>query len=198
MNFINENRRLIIALMVGLGIYLTVSELVFPFYDRQQAAIQTVGEKEDQLRKYRRALVRKGNHANLIQDSQKNLAELETHFIGSGRDLKSSSELQSIVEQVAGKVGVALTQRSVAEPKKKDNWLSETSMMLVFECQPAQLAQFLAELHNNPKCLNITSLQVTPAETLLAAPKDGSVQKNLRINMTVTAPSLIPNKSRKG
>src|SRR3989304_7741030 len=112
-------------------------------------------EKEDQLQRYRRALVRKGSHTQLLEQARKNVADAEGRLIRGDNPSLASVEFQNLVEEAAKKVGIALAQRNIAPAKKADDFFFEITMTLAFERTPGQLASFIAELRNAPKVITI-------------------------------------------
>ena len=92
---------------------------------------------------------------------------------------------QSLVEEIAKNANLTLSQRSVAAPKKIDDFYNEMTMGLVFEATPSQLLGFLSGLRSAPKYLTLKTLQISPTQPLTEAPKSGEFQKIVRVNVTV-------------
>ena len=129
-NIRERDRRAILLLGGAAIIYAALSFGVFPAFDSLKEASSRVSEKEDQLKKYRRAVIRKGNYTQLLEQARKNMAEAETRFIRGDNPTLASVELQSIVEQAAKKVGLDLNQRTVSPARKRDDSFNEITMTL--------------------------------------------------------------------
>ena len=194
-NIRERDRRAILLLGGAAIIYAALSFGVFPAFDSLKEASSRVSEKEDQLKKYRRAVVRKGNYTQLLEQARKNMAEAETRFIRGDNPTLASVELQSIVEQAAKKVGLDLNQRTVSPARKKDDSFNEITMTLALEATPSQIFGFLAEIRNEPKFVIIRNAQIAPTQVLTEAPKKGDFMKTIRANLTIGA--LIPAPVRK-
>ena len=191
-----ERDRRAILLLAGAGmIYAALSFGAFPAFDSLKAASSGVGDKEEQLKKYRRAVIRKGHYTQLLDQARKNVAEAEARFIRGDNPTLASVELQTIVEGAAKKVGLELNQRSVSPARKKDDSFNEITMTLALEATPSQIFGFLAEIRNAPKFVIVRSSQIAPTQVLTEPPKKGDFVKVIHANLTIAA--LIPSPVRK-
>ncbi len=69
---IRERDRRSLLLLVGAAlVYAVFSFGILPAYDALKDASSDVGVKEEQLSRYRRALVRKGHYAKLLEKARK-------------------------------------------------------------------------------------------------------------------------------
>jgi hypothetical protein len=186
-----RDRRAILILAVGTGIYVLAS-IALPAYDKLTQTPSHVSEQEQQLKKYRRALIRKGHHIEDLAQGRKNVAEAETRFVRGDNPTLASVELQTIVEDAAKKANLVLNQRNVTPARKKDDSFNEITMALTFEATPSQIFGFLAEIRNAPKYVTIRSAQITPAELVTEAPKKGDFLKTIRANVTIAAMIPVP------
>src|SRR5262249_1276888 len=139
-----------------------------------------VAPKEEQLGKYRRALVRKGQYTTLLSQVRKGVSDSEARLIRGDNPTLAAVELQTIVEEAAKKNGLEFEQRNVSPARKKDDFFNEITMTLAFEASPAQMASFLAELRNAPKFITVRTAQITPSQVLQEPPKKGDFKKMLR------------------
>jgi len=190
-----RDRRAIFILAAASAIYVLVSYAVLPAIDKLSQAPSRVSDTEEQLRKYRRALIRKGHHTEQLQQARKNVAEAEARFIRGDNPTLASVELQTIVEEAAKKVNLDLGQRNVSPARKKDDAFNEITIALALESTPAQILGFLAEIRKAPKYLTVRSAQMAPAQIMTEPPKKGDFMKTIRANITVAAP--IPVQIRK-
>jgi hypothetical protein len=190
-----RDRRALLLLITAAVLYATLSFVLLPAYDALKEAASGVNDREQQLSKYRRALVRKGNYAQLLEQARKNMAEDEGRFIRGDNPSLAAVELQTIVEGAAGKAGVALNQRNISAARKKNEFFNEITMTIAVEATPLQVSAFLAELRNAPKFVVVPSVQLAPKEVLHAAPQKGSFMKMLRANLTISG--LLPVPVRK-
>jgi hypothetical protein len=190
-----RDRRAILGLGAATLLYVLVSYVVFPAFDTLAQNSSPVVEKEEQLKKYRRALIRKGHYTEALDQARKNVTEAETRFIRGDNPTLASVELQTIVEAAAKKVGLDLSQRSVSPARKKDDSFNEITMTLALEATPPQIFGFLAEIRNAPKYVTVRNAQIAPAQVLTEAPKKGDFVKTIRANLTISA--LIPAPVRK-
>lgn len=182
-----RDRRALIGLSLALGAYLLLSMVVFPAFDGLTSAAEEASSKEQQLMKYRRALVRKGHYTQLIEQARKNMADAESGLIRGDNASLASVELQNIVEEAAKKVGISLGQRNMSTARKKDQFFNEITMTLSFESTPNQLTMLLSELRNAPKFLTVRNAQISPVQALQEAPKKGDFQKTVKANLTIAA-----------
>ncbi len=197
----DRDRRALVGLVIALGIYAVFSFGVLPAFDRLNASPQDASEKEQELRKYRRAAVRKGHYTELLEQARKNMTTAESRLIRGDNASLASVELQTIVEEAAKKVNVAIAQRSMSTAKKKDQFFNEITMTLSFESTPNQMTMFFTEIRNAPKFITVRNAQVSPVETVQEAPKKGDLQKTVRVSLTLAsilasppAPSQEKNK----
>ena len=158
-------------------------------------ASSDVGVKEEQLSRYRRALVRKGHYAKLLEKARKDVSDAQARLIRGDNPTLAAVELQTIVEEAAKKVGLELNQRNISPARKKDEFFNEITMTLAFEATPGQVSQFLEEIRNAPKFIMVRDAQIAPAQVIHEAPKKGDFKKVLRANLTVSA--VLPMPPRK-
>src|SRR5262249_32918843 len=113
--------------------------LVLPAYDRITAARELAAEKENQLRRYRRAELRKGQYADLLKLANERISKSESIVIAAGNLSLASAELQSLVEGATNKVGLMVGQRMIGTPRRLNDFYAEVPMTLTFESTPGQV-----------------------------------------------------------
>jgi Type II secretion system (T2SS), protein M subtype b len=187
-----KDRRAIFILALATGLYVLVSYVLLPAFDKLTLTPSRVSETEEQLKKYRRALIRKGHYTEQLQQAHKNLAEAEARFIRGDNPTLASVELQSIVEEAAKKVSLELSQRNVSPARKKDDFFNEITMTLAVEATPSQVFGFLAEIRNAPKYITVRNAQFSPVQVLTEPPKKGDFLKVIRANITIAAAIPVP------
>src|SRR5439155_6006818 len=187
-----RDRRAVLMLLAAGGLYVVLSFGLLPAFDSLKAAATGTSDKEQQLSKYRRALVRKGNYTQLLEQARKNMAADEALFIRGDNPSLAAVELQTIVEGAAGKSGLALNQRNISAARKKDDFFNEITMTVAIDGTPSQISSFLSELRSAPKFLVVRSLQLAPTEVLHEAPPKGGFKKMLRTNLTISGHLPVP------
>jgi hypothetical protein len=190
-----RDRRALFILAAATGIYILVFYIALPAFDKFTQTPSRVGDTEEQLKKYRRAFIRKGHYTEQIEQARKNVAEAEGRFIRGDNPTLASVELQTIVENAAKKVSLELGQRNVSPARKKDDAFNEITITLALETTPSQLFGFLAEIRNSPKYVTVRSAQIAPVQIMTEPPKKGDFLKVIRANVTIAAP--IPVQVRK-
>src|SRR5438132_7546973 len=143
-----RDRRALIGLSLALGAYIVIAMVLLPAFDNLKTASQGAVDKEEQLVKYRRALIRKGHYTQLLDQAHKNMNDAEARLIRGDNASLASVELQNIVEEAAKKVDIPLGQRSMSTAKKHDPFFNEITMTLSFESTPNQATMFLSEIRN--------------------------------------------------
>ena len=189
-----RDRRALILLGLAVVVYLGVTQAVLPAYDYLKVASATAAEKEDQLRKYRRALERKGRYEQLAPAARAQVDAAESILIRGDNASLASAELQSLIEEIAKGAEVNVSQRSVTPPRKVDEFYNEITMSLVFDATPAQVLGFLSGIRTSPKFLTLKNVQISPTQPLTEAPKTGEFRKTVRVNVMV-AGLLAPAKA---
>jgi hypothetical protein len=187
-----RDRRAIFILAAATGIYILVSYVALPAIDKLTQTPSRVSDTEEQLKKYRRALIRKGHYTEQLQQAHKNVAEAEGRFVRGDNPTLASVELQTIVEEAARKVSLELGQRNVSPARKKDDSFNEITITLALEATPSQIFGFLAEIRNAPKYVTVRSAQIAPAQIMAEPPKKGDFMKVIRANVTIAAPIPVP------
>jgi hypothetical protein len=187
-----RDRRAIVILAAAMGLYVIVSYVVLPAFDKLTQTPSRVSDTEEQLRKYRRALIRKGHHTEQLEQARKNVAEAEGRFIRGDNPTLASVELQTIVEEAARKVNLELGQRNVTPARKKDDSFNEITITLALEATPSQIFGFLAEIRNAPKYVTVRSAQMAPAQIMTEPPQKGDFTKVIRANIAIAAPIPVP------
>lgn len=181
-----------IVLAVAIGVYIAASYVVMPAWDRLQEQSSAVADKEDQLRRYRKALLAKDHYAQLLEQARKSIAEGESRLIKGDNATLATVELQTTVEDAAKKLNITLGPRTVTAPKRKDNYFNEITMTLSFDGTPNQMTSMLSELRNSPKFVTVKNLQVSPLSNVQEAPPKGDVKKTVRVSLTVAGLLPIP------
>ena len=187
-----RDRRALLLMAAAAVIYGVFSFGLLPAFDALREGSSGISDKVQQLSKYRRALIRKGNYTQLLEQARKNVGEAEARFIRGDNPTLASVELQTIVEAAAQKSGLQLNQRSVSPARKKDDFFNEITMTIAVEGTPSQISGFLAEVRGAPKVLSIRSAQIAPAEVIQEAPPKGDFKKILRANLTISAQLPVP------
>ncbi len=191
-----RDRRAILVLAVALLAYGLISRVLLPQFSQLREAAGDMAQKEEQLKKYRRAIVRKGRYSQMLEQARKNAAEAEGHLIRGDNASLASVELQTIVEDISKRLEIPLGPRSVTPARKRDEFFNEITMALSLDCTPNQLATFLSEIRMAPKFVIIRSAQVQPARIVSEAPKNEDFVKTLHVNLTLSA--ILSTPSRKG
>ena len=185
-----QDRRSLIFLALALAVFGLANWVVLPLYDRMGEAREMSADKEKQLRRYRRAELRKGQYAELLKIANERIAKSESVVIAASNLSLASAELQSLIEGAGNRVGLMIGQRLVGAPRRLNDLYAEAPMTLTFESTPGQLVSFLNELRALPRFVTVRSLQVSPIAAVFEAPKGGDLTKNVRVNVTLAA--LIP------
>jgi len=182
-----RDRRALGLLALAVALYLVASWLVLPSYDRLKLAPAVAAEKEDQLRKYRRVLLRKDRYVQLIPTAKRQVAAAETVLLRGDNLSLATAELQSLLEDIAKRSDVTIAQRTVLSARKIDEFYNELPVSMAFDATPAQLVNLLTNVRMAPKFLTVRSVQVTAVQPITEAPKSGEHRKLLHVNLTIAA-----------
>ena len=180
-------RRALIMLALALAIYALADWVVLPAYDRLTASSDLASDKENQLRRYRRAELRKGQYTELLKVANERIAKSESVVIPAANLSLASAEMQSLIEGVVNKQGLMVGQRMIGAPRRLNNFYAEIPMTLSFDSTPGQLVSFLDEIRTLPRFVTVKSLQVTPIAQVFEAPKGTDLMKNVRVSMILGA-----------
>ena len=187
-----RDRRALLLLGVSLGLYFVLSEVAFPAYDRLAAAVDIALDREDQLRRYRRAVVRKADYGQLLEEARQRVEDGEGLLIRGDNPSLASAELQTIIEEVAEATGIELGQRNMSAARQKDEFFNEITMTLGFECTPGQLVAFLEQLRGSEKLVAVRSIQIGPLSVVDAVSEGMELLKDVRVSLTVGAVLASP------
>jgi Tfp pilus assembly protein PilO len=193
-----RDRRALIILSLALVIYEVGTAVILPAYDKLAAARDLASGKETELRRYRRAQLRKGLYGDLLKTTADRVAKSESAVIVAASAPLASAQLQSMIEEAAGKTGLMLGQRTIGTAKRLDDFYAELPITLSFDSTPGQLVMFLSELRRGPRFLTVRSLQVSPLEAFAEAPKGLAVSKTIRASMTVVSLTTADNLKASG
>ena len=195
-----RDRRALILLVAALAIYGLVDWAILPAFDRLTAAGEAAADKEKQLRRYRRAELRKGQYTDLLKVADERIKKSESVVIPAANLSLASAEMQSLMEATATKVGLTLGQRQIGAPRRLNEFYAELPMTMSFESTPGQVVQFLNELRSLPRFVTVRALQVTPIAPVFAAPKGADLTKNVRVSVTsaaLTSADLVKTETKK-
>ena len=187
-----RDRRALLLLGVLLGLYFVLSEVAFPAYDRLAAAVDIALDREDQLRRYRRAVVRKGDYGQLLEEARRRVDEGEALLIRGDNPSLASAELQTIIEEIAEATGIELGQRNMSAARQKDEFFNEITMTLGFDCTPGQLVAFLEQLRGSEKLVAVRSIQTAPLSVVDELSEGMELRKDVRVDLTVGAVLASP------
>src|SRR6185436_13822639 len=104
------SRRALLMLALALGTYGLANWVVLPAYDRLSAGQERAADKETQLRRYRRAELRKGQYTGLLKLADDRVTQSESVVISAANVSLVSAELQSLIEGASTKVGLMIGQ----------------------------------------------------------------------------------------
>ena len=166
-----RDRRALIVLVLGLVAYGLADRVVLPAYDRMTAAQELAAGKENQLRRYRRAGLRKGRYADLLKLAGDRVSRSESVVISAANLSLVSAQLQTLIEDTADKVGLMVGQRMIGAPKRINDLYADLPMTLSFDSTPGQLVSFLNELRSLPRFVTVRALQIAPVTPVFEAPK---------------------------
>jgi Tfp pilus assembly protein PilO len=185
-----RNRRALLGLGLALVVYGLLRFVAFPIQDRLGAAAETAAQKQDELRRFRRAQMRKGQYAQLTELQAKKSKEAESVLLSAANPSLVSAELQSLVEAAGMKAGITFVQRNVGTPKRLNEFYGEFTITVGFDSTPGQLTMFLSDLRAAPKFITVRSLQVSPVQPVQEIPKGVDLSKNVHVTMTLAALSV--------
>src|SRR5437879_6219725 len=174
-----RDRRALIGLVLAVVIFVLADMVMLPAYDRMAAAGELATDKETQLRRYRRAELRKGQYTGLLKLAEDRLAKSESVVIAAANTSLASAELQSLIEGTVNKVGLMLGQRTIGNPRRLNDYYAELPMTLSFDSTPGQLVSFLNEVRSLPRLVTIRTLQVAPVTPVFEAPKGMDLAKDV-------------------
>jgi hypothetical protein len=163
-----------------------------PAYSALQGTETAALEKEVLLRKYRQVIGRKDRYGELIMQTRKQTAELETRLIRGANTSLAAVEFQTLVEAAAQKWQLAVSQRNVTPNTQAKEPVRDMTVTLAFDCTPQQLVGFLAELRQAPKSIRVQAMSISPVQLVHEMPKAGPFLKDLKANMTLAAVISIP------
>ncbi len=182
-----RDRRALIILALALAIYGAADWFVLPAYDRVSAARELAADKESQLKRYRRAELRKGQYEALLKTANDRLSKSESVVITAANLSLASAELQSLIEGAGNKVGLMLGIRLMGNARRVNDFYAELPMTLNFESTPGQLVSFLNELRTLPRFITVRMLQISPVMPVSEAPKGSDLTKNVRVSLGISA-----------
>src|SRR3954468_7562843 len=131
-----RDRRALILVAVALAIYEFATVAILPAYDKLAAAQDLVAQKETELRRYRRAQLRKGQYGDLLKGTADRVAKSETAVILAPNSSLASAQLQSMIEDAANKTGLALGQRTIGSVKRLNDFYAELPVTVGFDSTP--------------------------------------------------------------
>ena len=193
-----RDKRALMGLALAACAYALVAWLILPTYDQVNFSSGAVTQKEDELRRYRRALVSSDHYAQILAQAKKSVDEGEARLIRGDNASLASVELQTLVEDAAKKMEIPLAQRNMTAARKKDDYFNEITMTISFESTPNQLSSFLADLRAVPKFVTVRNLQVSPLQAPQEAPAKGELKKTVKATMTIVAVLSSPPVAVKG
>jgi Tfp pilus assembly protein PilO len=182
-----RDKRALILLTLALMVYVASDWFILPAYDRLAAASDLAADKETQLKRYRRAELRKGQYEDLLKVGNERLAKSESVLIPAANVSLASAEMQSLVEGAANKIGLMPGLRLMGNARRVNDVFAELPMTMNFESTPTQLVSFINELHNLPRFLTVRTLQIAPVAPAMEAPKGSDLTKAVRVSMVVSA-----------
>jgi Tfp pilus assembly protein PilO len=185
-----RDRRALVLLALAVLIFGLAYKVLLPAYDRISTASDLAADKAKQLRRYRRAELRKGQYSDLLKLANDRVKKNESVVIAASNLSLASAEFQTLIEGIGNKVGLMVGQRMIGTPRRLDNLYAEVPMTLAFDSTPGQLVAFLDELRSLPRFVNVRSLQVAPLSPVFEAPKGSDLTKTVRVSITVAA--LMP------
>jgi Tfp pilus assembly protein PilO len=183
----DRDRRALLLCGAAVLVYVVVQFVALPAYDRISAARDLAADKENQVRRYRRAELRKGQYTGLLKLAADRVQKDEAVVIPAASLPLASAEMQSLVEGAGAKVGLMLSQRTISAPRRLNDFYADLPMTLSFESTPGQLVAFLSELRSLSRFISVRTLQVTPVEMVTEIPKGYDLTKNVRVTMTITS-----------
>lgn len=189
-----RDRRALMVLVLALVVYEGATTFILPAYDRMAAARDSAAEKETQLKKYRRAQLRKGQYTELLKTASARVTQAESLVISAGTLSTASAEFQALIENAANTVGLTVSQRSIGTAKRLNDFYAQLPMTLSFDSTPGQLVSFLGQLRTLPRFVAVQTLQVSPLQSVLEAPKGQDLTKDVRVFMTIytlTSPDIV-------
>lgn len=184
-----RDRRALMLLALAIVIYIVGDWVLLPAYDRISDAQEVAADKETQLRRYRRAELRKGQYEGLLKVADQRVIAGESVVINAANLSLASAELQSLVESAANNTNIMLSQRAMGIPRRLNDFYAELTMTLGFEATPNQLVMLLNELRAMPRFVSVRSLQVAPVSPVFEAPKGVDLLKTVRVAMIVSVPA---------
>jgi hypothetical protein len=187
----DRDRRAVLVRLGAAAIYGVLSFGALPVFDTLKEASAETIDKEDILARYRRALIRKGHYASLLEEARQAVSNAEGRLLRGDNPSLAAVELQTIVEEAAKNVGLSLNQRNIAPVRKRDELFNETAITMAFEATLGQVTRFLAEIRQSPKFVTVRSAQIAPTQVAHEAPAAGDLLKTVRANLTIVA--ALPN-----
>src|ERR1700761_7944546 len=121
----SRDKRALIGLAIAIVIYFGLSLIAVPAYQRIKTAADSVHDKEDELKKFRRAFANRDHYNQILEQARRTVVDAEGQSIRGDNQSLAQVELQGIVEAAEQKVNIPPGQYTMSNAKKKDQYFNE-------------------------------------------------------------------------
>ena len=91
----SRDKRALGGLILAAVVYLLLAYVALPTYDWIKGGGETVAQKEDELKRYRRALANREHYIQLLDQAKKSVAEGEARLVRGDNPSLASVEFPS-------------------------------------------------------------------------------------------------------
>ena len=171
-----EKRAVVIA-VVAVVAYLIYSLVVSPTLERKKRIQEELAASSLLLKKYQTIAANREQVMGELNQATTELAGFESRLLSADKPPLAASELQQIINQMAGKGGLDIRSITILKPKEIGVYV-EIPIRMLFTGNSLQLKSLLEEIESQQLFLQVKELAINVINP--------NIEKNIQVTMEVS------------
>jgi hypothetical protein len=164
--------------VIFLTIFFFIADALIP---SGATVSRNLDHKKKLLLKYRDILSQEAASKARLEECRQRLRADEARLLPGDNPSIVGAELQKTLIDIAARTQVEIMRKNIQKEQKLQDNLIKVAVRVDVNCQPEQLVQFLSEIGNYDKHLNVDELMITSYR----------IQKKIEIRPAITVSGYI-------
>ncbi|MEI6126545.1 MAG: type II secretion system protein GspM [Pseudomonadota bacterium] len=154
-----RDKKLLIAGIAALGLFLLIKLFIFPLYDSYVEQKKDIALKEKTKEKYLKFIEDQGKAKDALKGSNKEEATIQKSLLKGETPSLAAADIQKVIDGFAKESKVDVQSVKVMDPEEKENFTT-IPVQVIFSSDLTRMKKFIQSIETDRKLLTIPELKI--------------------------------------